>query len=221
MAGLIAGMAVAGGIGVAWAVIPSDNVITACYMRSGGTVRVIDSSVTNCKGNETALAWNVEGREGPQGPQGEPGPQGEQGPKGDTGATGPAGPAGPKGDPGSPGTSLAFQRSGPTNVGIPSNFSHTEVVSWMAPPGAYAITAKGYGRNYDRDDIFTCSLQRDGQEIDFVRLSVAEFINTPFTLVGTVSFSTSTRISLTCRTSTPGTEVVTGKILAVQVSSVS
>lgn len=222
MAGLIAGVAVAGGIGVAWAVIPSDNVISACYMRSGGTVRVIDPSVTNCKANETALAWNVEGREGPQG---EPGPQGEQGPKGETGdigPAGPAGPAGPQGEPGSPGTSLAFQRSGPTKVGIPSNFDQTEVVSWLAPPGAYAITAKGYGRNFDRDDeLLGCSLRRDGQAIDFVSVGVGEWLPTPFTLVGTVSFSTSTLISVTCSTNTPGTEVAAGKIVAVQVSSVS
>jgi hypothetical protein len=95
--------------GLASATIPTNNVIDACYSRSGGSLRVIDATVTKCGKSETSLAWNVQGVKGdkgetgatgPQGaqgvpgPQGAPGPQGEPGPKGDTGATGPTGPAG-------------------------------------------------------------------------------------------------------------------------------
>jgi hypothetical protein len=57
--------------GVAWATIPGeDGVIHACYLRSGGTLRVIDGSVTSCKRGEVALNWNVSG------PRGQPGPAG-------------------------------------------------------------------------------------------------------------------------------------------------
>lgn len=86
---------------VVYATIPNANVIHGCYSRSGGTLRVIDASVTQCKQTETALAWNVQGPigpigatgpTGPQGEQGEPGPTGPQGAQGSVGPTGPAGP---------------------------------------------------------------------------------------------------------------------------------
>lgn len=60
-------------VGVAYATIPNDGVINGCYKTSGGTLRVIDGSVTSCRSNETALKWNVQGAQGPQGAQGEPG----------------------------------------------------------------------------------------------------------------------------------------------------
>ena len=94
------------GAGIAYATIPSGNVINGCYARSGGTLRVIDGGVTNCKSSETSLNWNVQGPQGaigPQGTQGATGAQGAagatgaQGPAGPTGATGPAGPQGPAG----------------------------------------------------------------------------------------------------------------------------
>jgi hypothetical protein len=72
--------AVAALAGAAYATIPgSDGVIHGCYAKSGGTLRVIDASVTNCKSTETSLNWDQHGQPGPQGPQGEPGPAGPQG----------------------------------------------------------------------------------------------------------------------------------------------
>ena len=66
--------------GLAWATIPdAGGTIHACYSRSGGALRVIDASVTNCKQGETSLSWKTEGDPGPVGP---------------TGAAGSAGPAG-------------------------------------------------------------------------------------------------------------------------------
>ena len=54
--------------GMAFGSIPGDNgVINSCYSRSGGTLRVIDATVTNCKSGETSLAWNRAGAPGPQG----------------------------------------------------------------------------------------------------------------------------------------------------------
>ena len=66
--------------GVAYATIPdASGVIHACYSKSGGSLRVIDASVTTCKSGETSLSWSVQGIPGPQGPQGPAGPQGPQG----------------------------------------------------------------------------------------------------------------------------------------------
>jgi collagen triple helix repeat protein len=119
-------MALAGG--VAYATIPDGTgLIHGCYAKSGGALRVIDGSVTNCKTGETSLNWNQAGQPGPpgvqgpkgdkgdpglQGPKGDTGPAGPQGARGDTGATGPqgpqgdtgaTGPQGPKGDTGATG----------------------------------------------------------------------------------------------------------------------
>ena len=77
----------------AFAAIPdAGGVVHGCYVKSGGSLRVIDASVTKCKSTETSLDWNQQGQQGLPGPQG---------PKGDTGATGATGPQGPKGDTGS------------------------------------------------------------------------------------------------------------------------
>jgi hypothetical protein len=74
---------------VAYATIPdSSGVIHGCYAKSGGALRVIDASVTNCKSGETALPWNASGPAGPSGPGG------ASGPSGPSGASGPSGPAG-------------------------------------------------------------------------------------------------------------------------------
>jgi Collagen triple helix repeat (20 copies) len=86
-------------VGAAYAAIPSNGVIDACYTKSG-TLRVVDPAVSTCGKYETPLAWNVQGPrgeagpQGPQGPTGEIGPQGPQGPQGPMGETGPQGPSG-------------------------------------------------------------------------------------------------------------------------------
>ena len=81
--------------GVAFATIPdSSGVIHGCYTKSGGSLRVIDASVTSCKSGETELDWNVQGPAGPKGDTGPPGPAGPTGPAGQTGPQGPQGPAG-------------------------------------------------------------------------------------------------------------------------------
>ena len=80
-------------VGIAYAAIPSGGTITGCYMKSGGALRVIDATVTNCKSGETKLEWNQQGPTGPTGAAGATGATGATGAKGATGATGPAGPA--------------------------------------------------------------------------------------------------------------------------------
>src|SRR5215203_3446328 len=83
---------------IAFASIPGgDGIIYGCYSRSGGALRIIDASITQCKQGETSLNFNQTGPQGPQGiqgPAGPAGPQGPQGPQGETGAAGPAGAAG-------------------------------------------------------------------------------------------------------------------------------
>ena len=86
--------------GAAYATIPNSGVIHGCYTRSGGALRVIDGSVTNCRSSETALDWNVAGAQGPQGPVGPAGPVGPPAPQVPQGPTGPAGPQGPAGPTG-------------------------------------------------------------------------------------------------------------------------
>ena len=87
---LIAALALTAG-GVAFAAIPSNGVISACYVKSGGTLRVIDATTGNCSSKETSLSWNAQGPAGPQGspgPSGPPGPTGSPGPSGSPGAAG-------------------------------------------------------------------------------------------------------------------------------------
>src|SRR5262245_8738603 len=92
---------VVAGVVLTKATIPdAKGVIHGCYSKSGGSIRVIDDSVTTCNANETSLSWNVIGPAGPVGPQGPIGPQGltgSAGPQGSTGPTGPMGPQGPEG----------------------------------------------------------------------------------------------------------------------------
>ena len=75
--GLALAVLVAGG--VAYATIPSNGVITGCYTKSGGTLRVIDANVTNCRPSETLLSWNVAGVPGQDGADGEDGADGQDG----------------------------------------------------------------------------------------------------------------------------------------------
>jgi len=71
---------------IAFASIPDpDGVIHGCYKKSGGTLRVIDDTTSQCDSRaETPIQWN---QTGPQGPQGLTGPQGPAGYSLATGAT--------------------------------------------------------------------------------------------------------------------------------------
>jgi hypothetical protein len=140
--GALAAMAL--GAGVAYATIPSDNVIDACYKSSGGSLRVIDSTVTTCAKNETSLAWNVQGPPGEKGETGDTGPQGPEGPAGSAGPVGPAGPQGEKGDTGpqgpvGPAGSAARLTYDPEHTFVGPNFE--KILSTMVPGGTYAFIA--------------------------------------------------------------------------------
>ena len=138
-------MVLAGGA-VAAASIPDSTtgVISACYERTTGLLRLIDAQAgRKCASWETATSWNVRGPVGPAGAPGAvgaaggPGPEGPEGPAGPEGAAGPAGPEGPRGPAGLAITSiddlrgLTCSRPG----GIPGGTGVT-----VAATGAVAIT---------------------------------------------------------------------------------
>jgi hypothetical protein len=89
--------------------IPQGGVVSACYAKSTGSIRVIDPATTSCKSSEIALSWSESGPQGPTGAAGPAGPAGPigatgpAGPTGLTGATGAIGPVGPTGADGLPG----------------------------------------------------------------------------------------------------------------------
>jgi hypothetical protein len=159
--------------GVAWASIPDPGgVIHGCYGKSGGNLRVIDNSVTNCAKNETSLNWNMKGPTGPAGPQGlqgakgdpgSPGPAGPQGPQGDPGAAGRAGPQGdpgPEGPPGPAGASDAWSQSlygcGYTDPDVCGFLvainGGADLVHLTVPAGSYVISGKVMVSTGDSDN---------------------------------------------------------------------
>src|SRR5438093_8775328 len=78
--------------GIAYASIPDGSgVIHGCYKTTGGSLRVIDTSVGGtCNSSETPLNWS---QTGPKGATGARGPTGLNGAKGATGPIGPTGPS--------------------------------------------------------------------------------------------------------------------------------
>jgi len=109
LAAVMAG-AILGGIAVAQTT--GAPPINACVHKETGAVRIVGST-SECRAQETALTWNVQGPPGPIGPAGAPGspgdegPAGPEGPPGVPGAQGPEGPEGPEGPPGPAGAGIS------------------------------------------------------------------------------------------------------------------
>jgi len=102
-------VAFAGGAYAATGGIPGPNgVITGCYNKNTGQLRVIKSSKRCNRKLERRLTWNQIGRRGLTGAIGAPGR------KGDTGAAGAIGAQGPKGDTGPAGPITGTLPSGVT-----------------------------------------------------------------------------------------------------------
>lgn len=112
---------------LAFAHDPHESVISGCYDKDSGRLRVVAAD-RRCGDDERRLTWNERGRRGepgpkgadgrvgsvgPQGEQGPVGPQGEQGPPGPIGPAGPAGAAGADGQPGPQGLTGAEGPPGP------------------------------------------------------------------------------------------------------------
>ena len=121
----VAGAAVAAAAagGIAWATIsPPNGVITACYQKNTGQLRVVDTA-DSCNPSELALQWN---QTGPQGSRGPTGPQGQQGAQGHSGTTGANGVTGPKGATGDRGPIGPTGASGAAPVTPPDPYQFRE-----------------------------------------------------------------------------------------------
>jgi len=201
---LLHGAAVAGAVtisaaGIAGAAIPTNNTIDACYTKSGGNLRVIDSSASQCKQNEAPLAWNVQGPKGDQGEVGPAGPTGPEGPSGPAGATGQAGPQGLTGQQGPAGPAGAgTEVFGASGFGAFLDDESRPLVTLPLPAGRYAIFGRAVISNQTGDFHGAgCSLTT-GDEV-FVLLGTLEY--------GTVSvqdvanFTGPGSVTLSCRSS--------------------
>jgi Collagen triple helix repeat (20 copies) len=147
-AAVTVGMACGMTAGAQAAIPGSDGVISACYLKLGGALRVIDSAHQHCASPfEAALNWNVQGPIGPQGPQGNVGPRGPAGAKGDTGPLGPAGPqgaqgpAGPQGPAGASGASSVTFASTTHPVDISSGDMTFVTAKSLPGDGTWAVSA--------------------------------------------------------------------------------
>ncbi len=75
LTGLLAVVAIGG---LAYATIPgSDGVITTCFKKKSGRLRVIDPDKRHCKGSERTLTFNQRGETGPRGQRGASGSAGK------------------------------------------------------------------------------------------------------------------------------------------------
>jgi hypothetical protein len=159
------------GSGVAWAQIPDGGgLIHSCYSKSGGALRVIDASVTNCKSTETSLNWNQMGLQGPAGPTGATGAAGPQGPQGSAGPQGPAGPAGatgpagPQGPAGSGSVGYSATNSHVIDVELDSGGDGQAVVGLSdLPAGNYFVSSTVF--NDGSDDTLRCEVFVNGAPV--------------------------------------------------------
>jgi hypothetical protein len=213
---LIVVAAVAGALvllgGVAFATIPdSSGVIHGCYSRSGGSLRVIDNTVTNCGKDETALNWNVQG---PQGPPGSQGPKGDQGIQGVQGVPGVQGNQGIQGIPGPSGVSHAYDATGGV-VGLSS--TPTQVVSLTLPAGTFLV----FGKTDASSGIGTpaiCTLSRGGTVYDTTGVGVAGGdYSLDVSLQATLTLANPDTISINCT----GDQTAFSKLDAVAIDMVN
>jgi len=149
------------------ATIPAANgVISACYEKTGGNLRIIDEA-DSCKSNQTFISWNQVGPPGPigpAGPKGDTGPTGPQGPKGDSGVAGPAGPRGPAGPAGI--SAATFAPFSSVSVNIEKDYAR--VASKTLPVGSWAIQANAilYDSTFQGDVFATdCQLRKNGTDV--------------------------------------------------------
>lgn len=151
--------------GFAYGAIPnsSSDVISGCYQKQNGKLRVIDAQAGEaCDQGELSVDWN---RTGPRGLQGDPGPAGPQGPAGPTGAQGAAGPqglqgpTGPQGPQGPAGQRGPTGPTGPTGATGPQGPSgSTDILgrAWVRADGSfYQPNSSIWQRNITAADVTT------------------------------------------------------------------
>ena len=180
-------------VGVAYATIPNNNVISSCYSRSGGSLRVIDATTGSCSSRETSLNWNVQGPKGDVGP---PGPQGDTGPQGAAGAAGPKGDNGDIGPAGPAGTSDVYvaEASGAWVEGENTNTR----VTLNVPVGRYLLNAKANFLNLDDDAQDGGCLLSTGDHADVKAEGIGVGNNSSATLLDTATFGAPATITMDC-----------------------
>lgn len=183
---------------IAFASIPGgDGVINGCYSKSGGALRVIDGSVTQCKSGETSLNFNQTGPQGPQGPAGPQGPQGQQGSQGATGATGNTGSigaTGPTGPAGANGTSDAYIARVPGRISLDA-----DIVSVTVPAGSYVINSKMTLVTEDDDpQTATCTLSTGDEGSSRLGGASAGASTMVLSLQDAATFNADTTITVHC-----------------------
>lgn len=207
--------------GIVVATIPdSGGVIHACYSRSGGTLRVIDNSVTNCKQGETSLSWNMQGAAGPSGPQGPTGPAGADGDDGAPGATGPQGPPGPAG------AIAAYQAANQSGGSLGSTNSDV-VVSLAVPAGNWSVSARVRVQNDGSAEYFaSCFLRSPNFEdsidaFESVSTQAQQVSSQVLPLMALVELPSGGTLEVVCGDSlAQGARWSNAKIVATQVTTV-
>jgi len=99
------------------------DVISACYSKSTGSVRIV-VSIGACKSGEVGITWNSDGAPGPTGPAGPAGPAGATGAQGPPGEQGIQGIQGVQGVAGPPGPFVTTLPSGQTLRGTFGLYGH-------------------------------------------------------------------------------------------------
>ena len=121
--------------GVAYATIPdSGGVIHGCYSKSGGSLRVIDASVTNCSKSETALDGTFRASRVRRAHR-------DRRPAGPAGTARSCRPQGPAGPPGPSGLSHGYLAS-TSNVPISQAPAFSDVDCLRRPDGNYMVSAQ-------------------------------------------------------------------------------
>jgi hypothetical protein len=181
-AAIVACGVVAGGLVLA--TIPDSNgVIHGCYLKSGGTVRVIDSSVTNCKAGETAISWSVQGPPGLPGAPGAPGEPGQRGPSD---------------------AFLVDQRSSFASH-LLDNLTFTDLVTLSLPAGSYVVNGTAALASGATFAGAQCFIRNPGSTPAFPPFDVQGTIGgsansfLTLTLTGAFTLSAPADVSLSCR----------------------
>ena len=188
--GLLAG-------GVAYAAIPgSGGVISGCYKKIGGALRVIDAGAgVRCNASETPLNWN------------------QTGPRGATGDQGPSGPAGPIGP------SNAY-----TNYGTPQNLpvnGAADLVSVVLPAGRYTLSGTVTSESTNANPIFT-QCQFESTAVIGQPGASASGLVAQIALIGDVDVtSDGTTVSLHCALPFSGPATMLGGMIATRAGAVS
>jgi hypothetical protein len=201
--------------GVAFGAIPgTGGVISACYDKQSGQVRIYDAASSTPKGcgkTEASISWNQQGPKGDTGPQGPSGPAGPAGPAGSAGPEGPAGPAGPAG---AAGTTMAFSASrGEVQVA-----GLTTIISKTLPAGKYVVTAHvlTFSPSFEDDASGECDITGDSA---FFYFPDGDASNGNATLTSAISHPGGPLL-LTCTETRGNFDVSNASLTAIKVDSI-